>query len=428
MKTQQLNTLNINKLSDEQFRRAVDNNKVNETDIYLTPDHSVEYVEQHLTEEQQAQARANIAAIGMNTLVAMFPTGETNPYRVYGTDKDGIHTTYRASYELEYPNDLAYHEGAIPLRQRNQIVVGEVPALPNHAASKHYVDSCSTKLTIHRVTSDTYEQSFRFGDHLRELTPEEQTEASSFSNSIYGILPITVPQNAAVEISFQLNGSPHNCGIDYLTNKDSYEATMPNVSQPFSCESIRVRVPETALSEDASILGYLPYCGAGVNPAWQEVNSTIAFNTGGNSTVKIYLIEENIPVADPAAFRAKYENVEILIHVSVSNEGSEHSTLLRSNTEVHYSNPVTELTITKLQRSFSVDTAQEWSIAFQVGEETPSITIPTTVELENQDGTSVETFPLKWLYAQPIFEVNRKYLITFKQILDTIYGVWTVLE
>ena len=38
MKTQQLNTLNINKLSDAQFKRAIEQNKIEETGIYLTPD------------------------------------------------------------------------------------------------------------------------------------------------------------------------------------------------------------------------------------------------------------------------------------------------------------------------------------------------------------------------------------------------------
>lgn len=127
-----------------------------------------------------------------------------------------------------------------------------------------------------------------------------------------------------------------------------------------------------------------------------------------------------------------------IIEYSFINEESDevalgpvHDIDLHSNTEVHYDFPVTELTINNLVVN-NPKYSHEWTISFIAGDEAPIITMPNTTsinKINTQTGDIITTdVPIKWLYAEPVFEANHRYLITFKQIIDTIYGVWTVLE
>lgn len=60
MQNKDLTTLEINILSQQQLERITNDNTIVEDGIYLTPDTSISYTPQELTEEQQAQARSNL--------------------------------------------------------------------------------------------------------------------------------------------------------------------------------------------------------------------------------------------------------------------------------------------------------------------------------------------------------------------------------
>ncbi|MBO5424034.1 MAG: hypothetical protein J6A25_00805 [Lachnospiraceae bacterium] len=68
MITQNLPALKINKLSDAQYEREKTNERLDTTAIYLTPDTSINYTTQALTDVQKAQARTNIDAVSHTEL------------------------------------------------------------------------------------------------------------------------------------------------------------------------------------------------------------------------------------------------------------------------------------------------------------------------------------------------------------------------
>ena len=113
--------------------------------------------------------------------------------------------------------------------------------------------------------------------------------------------------------------------------------------------------------------------------------------------------------------------------------GPVHSISLVNTEEIHYDYPVTELTINDLVVN-DPNYSHEWTVSFIAGDSDPLVIVPNEIAFkikvrnESQPTENTVIYPLKWLYAEPVFEANHRYLITFKQIIDTIYGVWTVLE
>lgn len=63
-KIENLSTLKIHRMSQERFESEYAAGNIDETAVYLTPDCSVLYTPQDLSEEQQYQVRENIAAMG----------------------------------------------------------------------------------------------------------------------------------------------------------------------------------------------------------------------------------------------------------------------------------------------------------------------------------------------------------------------------
>ena len=84
---------------------------------------------------------------------------------------------------------------------------------------------------------------------------------------------------------------------------------------------------------------------------------------------------------------------------------------LYSDTELEYQIPITELSINNfISCEGHLD---EWTIIFVAGDEDPLIFIPSNV---------------KYMNAQPIFEANRRYILTFKKMYDNYYCIWSVIE
>ena len=76
MKTENLSTLKIHKLSKVQYERELAAGRIEENALYLTPDEesdSVKYTPQTLTESQKAQARVNIGAAQIGETSSALP-------------------------------------------------------------------------------------------------------------------------------------------------------------------------------------------------------------------------------------------------------------------------------------------------------------------------------------------------------------------
>ena len=283
---------------------------------------------------------------------------------------------------------------------------------------------------------DLVEEVYRFGDSMIEISGGRYEQSSTVA---YGELCIPVPENTNVTVGFVPGYDPNELGICWATCTEDYMTYNPGAGG-WRVEQIAVLgAPDPNGGYDNTMLGYLYYTGdsGSANAYWVTDYESITFNTGSNSQVTIVLGEDNMPVSDVSGFIAKYADVKIKISYGKENQTSTHETILRSDTELYYDTKLTDLTINGLSRSFDRSIAQEWSIAFTAGDADPIVTIPNSASfyvgtLNINDPTTLEdgkeTLPIKWLYAEPIFEANKKYLITFKQIIDTIYGVWTVLE
>jgi hypothetical protein len=92
--------------------------------------------------------------------------------------------------------------------------------------------------------------------------------------------------------------------------------------------------------------------------------------------------------------------------------GPIHDIELHSNQELHYDHPLTELTINEFVESYPSNMSQEWTISFIAGDKDPLVILPSNV---------------KWAITDPVFEANKKYLVTFKKIINTYTGIWTVI-
>ena len=92
-------------------------------------------------------------------------------------------------------------------------------------------------------------------------------------------------------------------------------------------------------------------------------------------------------------------------------KGPVHSIDLHSDRELHYDYPVTELTINSLHKCYDYSVVQDWVVSFIAGDIDPII----TVQANYNDKAVI------WLNGKPQFRANKKYMLIFKEITDTIY-------
>lgn len=70
------------------------------------------------------------------------------------------------------------------------------------------------------------------------------------------------------------------------------------------------------------------------------------------------------------------------------------------------------LTIEEFE-TIDADIVQEWQIMFTTGASVPTIVLPEGV---------------KWATAQPIYETNKTYWLSFIQMGEKYLGIWTVID
>ena len=125
MKTENLSTLKIHKISEEKYKRERDAGRLEENALYLTPDEEpcfVKYVEQDLSEEQKVQARENIGAASVDDIpvytktvtktgdaVTVKPLKDTTIGVVTNIDEDYV-TTWDSNYSSGVSYSLQLHQ------------------------------------------------------------------------------------------------------------------------------------------------------------------------------------------------------------------------------------------------------------------------------------------------------------------------------
>ena len=262
--------------------------------------------------------------------------------------------------------------------------------------------------------------------------PYSSYEGRTYDFYIEISMPDEIPDDTELTVNISFDSYPS------LTNGYDYEMGYG----PCEMVGLLYNASDSFTESEYGDGGCLAYC-ADAMESWQtNTNGMWYTNTvtiRKQPTLYLKLVEPNTGIADSDinSFIDKYtDNMTLCYEYSTytDNRGPIHETELHSDTQTFYSYPVEQLTINSLVRCFPEDIAQEWSVSFIAGDSDPLVIIPnevtfsTKVRNESQLIEDAVTYPLKWLYAEPVFEANKKYLITFKQILDTIYGVWTVLE
>jgi hypothetical protein len=301
------------------------------------------------------------------------------------------------------------------------------------------VNNKITTLEKRQVKVSRYD--YRPGEDTLTFYDASYTSGSSYEGRAYDYyieisMPESIPNGTELTFNLSFNSTPS------LSNSYDYE----NNYGP--CEMVGLLYSSGSSFypyeyEDGGCLAYCSdYSSGGGYGSEYDTSGSWYFNEvkiQKQDTLYLALVEPNAGITSENEydFINKYrENISLQYSyfINTDNRGPVHTTELHSDTQTCYSYPVEELTISNLVRCFPEDIAQEWSVSFTAGDSDPLIILPNEVTFEikirneSQLITDSKTYPLKWLYAEPIFEANKKYLITFKQIIDTIYGIWTVLE
>ena len=163
-----------------------------------------------------------------------------------------------------------------------------------------------------------------------------------------------MPENIDVKISFVPGYAPNDLGIVWATCTDEYIAANGDAGG-WRVEQIAIlEATHPEYGSQGVALGHLQYAGGGggANSYWINDYESVTVNTENMSYITIVLGEDNIPVSDVSGFLAKYANVRIKIEYGENNFTPIHTTILRSDTELHYNAPVTELTIAEFMESY----------------------------------------------------------------------------
>jgi hypothetical protein len=329
---------------------------------------------------------------------------------------------------------------SIPIRNEyGNIDVALTPVEEANAASKYYVDRYQKKISNRDCTVINVESTF--GVNV--------WEAPSGYDGGYGLIfydfyiPITIPSECiGREVTFSVDASISS--VELTNNYASSSNSGGSSYTPTEMVGLVSGKNETFWPSSDNCLAY------NENNGWELRNYTFVPTS---TMMYLCIVEPNagIPENWKDDFIYKYSTylkLNISCREFTENGTPVHDTYLHSDTEIHLKDPIESLFIEDLVRCYPENIAQEWTISFITGNNLPSVTIPnnTTIPVRHAYLEDVydsdyniigqkekfeyvnESLPIKWLYAEPVFEANHKYLITFKQIINTIYGVWTVLE
>lgn len=284
--------------------------------------------------------------------------------------------------------------GNIPIRAgQGDLVVPQNPETSDMAASKGYVDRLNKKK---RTTIEVIE-TFKLGDlHCYKY-----------------------PSNIVTYLEFEtLNGK----GLSHDLEGD-YEITIMSINN----------LPSETFNDQCGM--FIRPVGSGASSYLQKIAER---SIGGAWTTALPYsyytfpqgIDEEILIdvgLDQQGYLTTEEDIERLYEyakdieitvrytpkgINVENPITDILNVdLYSDTELEYQVPITELSINNfVSCKGHID---EWTISFIAGDEDPLIIIPSNV---------------KWALADPVFEANKKYLVTFKKIMSDYIGIWTVID
>lgn len=308
---------------------------------------------------------------------------------------------------------------SIPVRtESGNIDVALTPTEEANAASKYYVDRYQKKISNRDLINETgtFDLKINYWEPLYNY--------NSTTDCIGGKLSVTLPQN--------LMGKTINISVA----NNSLSSIAPTSSGTTEMLAFVTNNTESSFA---------------VNTGSSWETTTVAHEVTSTSAYIYLYIGKTIPASELHNYTYKYSEYLQLTYsyLEYSENGTPiHDTYLHSDTEIHLKDPIESLLIEDLVRCYPENIAQEWTISFITGNNLPSVTIPnnTTIPVRHAYLEDVydsdyniigqkekfeyvnESLPIKWLYAEPVFEANHRYLITFKQIIDNIYGIWTVLE
>ena len=314
-------------------------------------------------------------------------------------------------------SDVPSKSSYIPLKTSNgQLKVNDLPVEGNDAASKLYVDSkiqsitVSNRLDVSGSAKTIISSSVRFGDLMWVTDPE--AEACVGNPGLFMGTPILPgDENTVYSLSVELpTFSTSDQWFRSAGGCPPVDETILNMEGPewvdYVCSETSGMWYYTTISSDY-VDGQYIYTYA---PTIREITQTgpwkIVFGecSGGASLEDLLQQKE---VYKDAMVHYSYELYEEY------PAGPVHSIDLHSDQELHYDYPLTELTINNFVHSFPQNIAQQWTISFIAGDESPLILIPQNV---------------KYVNAIPVFEPNKKYLMTFKEINGDFFCIWSVIE
>lgn len=289
----------------------------------------------------------------------------------------------------------------------NQIHIAETPNEDTHAASKKYVDESLT--TVSETIEANLSNSISSLDNKTEAIriKVDNTMGGKFGDST----SIAIGNCTNVQTDTYSTGNYKAITLKILELIEATAVTFSlfDINNVFpaiydSTSGIETISVTTSIGTTGTTLAH---CSAvGTAGEWILTKQQVTL-TG---TVFYLVITEGkagVSTADWSTFMAGFTNLAINVNVFNSNLLS-----LYSNREVHLTTPVSTLTIDELVESYDSSYAQSWTISFLTGDAEPSIAIPSNIT---------------WAYAAPVYEANKRYLLSFKKLGDSYIGIWTVI-
>lgn len=370
---------------------------------------------------------------GIKNTIRNTPQGDAKGLGVY---VHGDHLDYESAYDVAKVRNTPYYDEHFVLSYTN----GEIPTVltPTYdlsAASKGYVDAKTERIKVKTKSTNSastlYSSSIRFGDLYWEYLFTSGYEQDA---GLGGDLLVTFPELPGDE------NTEYTITVANVPEK-AYDDEWPVYPRACAVPSVSETFFDYSSGEGANDL-YNPSSRLFVwtwkyekqedgSNRYYDASTTLdpVYQTGDWKIVvgSAYMGDD---YGDLDLLKNLYKDITITYTCRLSEDGPSgpvHSIELHSDTEVHYDYKVTELTINNLVRCFPADTAQQWVVSFFAGDDSPIVTLPnnmsiTSIGVRGEVDTEATTLPLKWFGGIPTFAANKHYMLTFKEMIGSIYA------
>lgn len=241
------------------------------------------------------------------------------------------------------------------------------------------------------VNSDLITKEIKLQDITFEYTASELTAANIYITVLTSTTTISDNNiEKATVITYNLPEINQN---DIITNEDTFLTTAESEANN-SC-----LIVTRTIDQDTQLY------------YWDNKRTDV--NIVAEAKIVIVLISNQaLEETDELKNRYKDAIITYSYYDPSTAEIPNHEIDLYSNTEVHYTSPVTALKIGSFISSYP-GYSESWTISFIAGDEDPIVDLPDNV---------------RWAVAEPAFEANKYYLLTFIPVGTYYLGVWTMME